>query len=124
MLFSKILTGVAMAATAVVAASPQQVADGFKVLTQKSQAVLEICQSINSTNAHLIAMGQGPLYPLINQLYSLNSASNSFGFLLKAHFHPVETRPEPAHARDLKSRDSDANPMHDLLLEVSLHPVF
>lgn len=53
---------VALAATSVViaAASPQQVADGIKSLTQKSQDLQGPAQSITIVNTPLIVIGQGP----------------------------------------------------------------
>lgn len=56
------LFAVALAATTVVTAAttPQQVVEGFRLLTQKAQALEPVANSINIINAPLIAIGQGP----------------------------------------------------------------
>lgn len=52
----------ALAATSVViaAATPRQIADGIKSLTQKSQALKAPAETITIINAPLIIIGQGP----------------------------------------------------------------
>ncbi|KFY04321.1 hypothetical protein V491_09388 [Pseudogymnoascus sp. VKM F-3775] len=57
----------ALAATSVViaAATPQQIADGIKSITQKSQALQAPAQSITIVNAPLIVIGQGPFPQII-----------------------------------------------------------
>ncbi|KAK5651779.1 hypothetical protein OQA88_11646 [Cercophora sp. LCS_1] len=52
------------AATASAAATPQQIADGLRSLTQKHQALQAPAQSITILNAPLIVIGQGP-FPII-----------------------------------------------------------
>lgn len=56
------LFAVALAATTVVTAAttPQQVVEGFRLLTQKAQALVPVAESINIINTPLIAIGQGP----------------------------------------------------------------
>lgn len=56
------LFAVALAATTVVtaAATPQQVIDGFRLLTQKARELESPAQSITIVNAPLIVIGQGP----------------------------------------------------------------
>ncbi|KAI8950244.1 hypothetical protein F4801DRAFT_549575 [Xylaria longipes] len=51
MLFSKIFSGIAMAATAMAAATPQQIAGAITSVTQKSQALQPPAQSITILNA-------------------------------------------------------------------------
>ncbi|KAI0542708.1 UVI-1 [Xylaria digitata] len=66
MLFSKIFTaGAVMAATAMAALSPQQIADGLKTVTVQSQKIQTPAQSITIVNAPLIVIGQGPFPPII-----------------------------------------------------------
>ena len=49
-----------MAASVLAAATPQQIADGIRAITQKSQALQPVAQSITVLNAPLIVIGQGP----------------------------------------------------------------
>ncbi|KAI0105774.1 UVI-1 [Nemania sp. FL0031] len=66
MLFSKIFTtGAVMAATAMAALSPAQIASGLKTVTTQSQKLQAPAQSITIVNAPLIVIGQGPLPTLI-----------------------------------------------------------
>ncbi|GAW15451.1 hypothetical protein ANO14919_048600 [Xylariales sp. No.14919] len=66
MLFTKIFAaGVAMAATAMGALSPQQIADGLKAVTKLSQDLQQPAQSITIVNAPLIVIGQGPFPGII-----------------------------------------------------------
>ncbi|KAK2766778.1 hypothetical protein FQN54_006092 [Arachnomyces sp. PD_36] len=68
MLVSKIFTGAIMAVmsvTALAAATPQQIADGLKSITQKSQELQGPAQSITVVNAPLIVIGKGPFPEII-----------------------------------------------------------
>jgi len=57
--------GVSMAATAMGALTPSQLADGLKKVTQQSQDLQAPAQSITIVNAPLIIIGQGPFPTLI-----------------------------------------------------------
>ncbi|OBT49065.1 hypothetical protein VE00_00238 [Pseudogymnoascus sp. WSF 3629] len=46
------------------ATTPQQVVEGFRLLTQKAQALVPVAESINIINTPLITIGQGP-FPII-----------------------------------------------------------
>lgn len=66
MLFSKIFTaGALMAATAMAALTPAQIADSLRKLTDQSQKLQGPAQSITIVNAPLIVIGQGPLPSII-----------------------------------------------------------
>ncbi|KAI1809996.1 UVI-1 [Poronia punctata] len=66
MRFSKIFAaGVAMAGAAMAALTPDQIADGIKQITKKSQDLQEPAQSITILNAPLLIIGQGPFPKLI-----------------------------------------------------------
>ncbi|KAI1131053.1 UVI-1 [Nemania abortiva] len=67
MLFSKIFSaGAVMAATAMAALSPAQIADSLKTVTTQSQKLQGPAQSITIVNAPLIVIGQGPFPPIIS----------------------------------------------------------
>ncbi|KAI0407190.1 hypothetical protein F4802DRAFT_595416 [Xylaria palmicola] len=108
MLFSKIFTGVAMAATAMAAATPQQIADGIKSITQKSQALQAPAQSITILNAPLIIIGQGPFPQLITGFTDIVSTAAALAAQLPGT-EPVQRRGEKEHARDLSPRGPDAD---------------
>ncbi|KAI0487408.1 UVI-1 [Xylaria cf. heliscus] len=67
MLFSKIFAaGAVMAASAMAALTPAQIADSLKRVTDQSQNLQAPAQSITIVNAPLIVVGQGP-FPVIIQ---------------------------------------------------------
>ncbi|KAJ2995715.1 hypothetical protein NUW58_g1194 [Xylaria curta] len=110
MLFSKIFTGFALASTAMSAASPQQIADGIKSITQKSQALQAPAQSITILNAPLIVIGQGPFPTIIAGFADIVSTAQA----LIAQFPgtgPIQKREDEnrEHARDLMARGPDAD---------------
>ncbi|KAI0450920.1 hypothetical protein F5B21DRAFT_507688 [Xylaria acuta] len=108
MLFSKIFTGIAMASTAMAAATPQQIADGIKSVTQKSQALQAPAQSITPLNAGLIVIGQGPLPVIITGFADIVSTANALIAQLPGT-PPIAKRGEQEHARDLSPRGPDAD---------------
>ncbi|KAI0458511.1 UVI-1 [Xylaria acuta] len=66
MLFSKIFAaGAVMAASAMAALTPAQIADSLKTITVQSQKLQGPAQSITIVNAPLIVIGQGPFPTLI-----------------------------------------------------------
>ncbi|KAJ8115825.1 hypothetical protein ONZ43_g4583 [Nemania bipapillata] len=66
MLFSKIFAaGAVMAATAMAALTPAQIADSLKTVTVLSQNLQGQAQSITIVNAPLTIIGQGPFPPII-----------------------------------------------------------
>jgi hypothetical protein len=65
MLFSKIFAGVAMAATALAAITPAQLAANINTLTDKSRALQAPAESINYVNGVLIVTGGGPFPAII-----------------------------------------------------------
>ncbi|TGJ78445.1 hypothetical protein E0Z10_g10309 [Xylaria hypoxylon] len=66
MQFSKIFSaGAVMAATAMAALSPQQIATGLKTVTDQSLKLQAPAQSISIVNAPLIIIGQGPFPTII-----------------------------------------------------------
>ncbi|GAP87006.1 putative uvi-1 protein [Rosellinia necatrix] len=108
MLFSKVFTGLAMASTAMAALTPQQLADGIKSLTQKSQRLQAPAQSITIVNAPLIVIGQGPFPVLIAGFADIVATATS----LAAQFPgtaPITKRDEQEHARDLSPRGAGAD---------------
>ncbi|KAI0469018.1 hypothetical protein F4859DRAFT_488248 [Xylaria cf. heliscus] len=108
MLFSKIFAGIALASTAMAAATPQQIADGIKSITEKSQALQTPAQSISILNAPLIAIGQGPLPEIISGFSDIVSTANAL-IALFPNTAPIEKRGEQVHARDLSPRGPDAD---------------
>ncbi|KAI1436215.1 UVI-1 [Xylaria sp. CBS 124048] len=93
-----------MAASAMAAATPQQIADGIKSITQKSQALQAPAQSISILNAPLIVIGQGPFPVLIAGFTDIVSTATA----LSSQIGPVpaqkEAPTEKVHARDISPR--------------------
>lgn len=114
MLFSKIFAGLAMAASATAAATPQQIADGIKSITQKSQALQAPAQSITILNAPLIVIGQGPFPPIIAGFTDIVSTATVLISQLDGTA-PIQKRAEGemVHARDLSPRGPDADLIFD-----------
>ncbi|TGJ88235.1 hypothetical protein E0Z10_g563 [Xylaria hypoxylon] len=108
MQFSKILAGIAMASSAMAALSPQQIADGIKSVTAKSQALQAPAQSITALNAALIIVGQGPFPPLIAGFQDIVSTGNTLITQLGGT-GPITKRDEKEHPRDLSPRGPDAD---------------
>ncbi|KAI0528139.1 hypothetical protein F5B22DRAFT_641110 [Xylaria bambusicola] len=121
--FSKIFAGVAMASTVMAALTPQQIADGIKLITQKSQALQAPAQSITTLNGPLIAIGQGPYPTIINGFTDIVSTANT----LIAQFPgtaPITKRSEAGereHPKGLIARGPDAQTfvaVHQALLNI------
>ncbi|TRX94369.1 hypothetical protein FHL15_004836 [Xylaria flabelliformis] len=108
MLFQKILTGIAMASTAMAAATPQQIADGIGSITQKSQALQAPAQSITTANAALFLLGQGPIPEIITDFGDIVSTATALAALLPGT-PPITKRDEREHARDISARGPDAD---------------
>ncbi|KAJ8122435.1 hypothetical protein ONZ43_g1371 [Nemania bipapillata] len=108
MLFSKVFAGIAMASTAMAAATPQQIADAIGSLTQKSQALQAPAQSITILNAPLIVIGQGPFPTIIAGFTDIVSTANALINQLPGTA-PIQKRDEKEHARDLSPRGPDAD---------------
>ncbi|KAI0405018.1 hypothetical protein F4802DRAFT_565379 [Xylaria palmicola] len=110
MFFSKIFTGLALASTAMSAATPQQIADGIRSITQKSQALQAPAQSITVLNAPLIVIGQGPFPTLITGFQDIVSTATALVAQLPGS-QPIRKRDdeERQHARDLVARGPDAD---------------
>ncbi|KAI1758374.1 hypothetical protein F4782DRAFT_477824 [Xylaria castorea] len=108
MLFSKIFAGIAMASTAMASATPQQISDGIKSITTKSQALQEPAQSITLLSGAQFALGQGPFPVLIAGFADIVSTTNVLISQL-AGSSPIARRGEPEHARDLSARGPDAD---------------
>ncbi|KAL2148068.1 hypothetical protein VTI28DRAFT_124 [Corynascus sepedonium] len=70
-----------MAASVLAAATPQQIADGIRAITQKSQALQPVAQSITVLNAPLIVIGQGP-FPPFPTLANRHQESSSIAVLV------------------------------------------
>ncbi|KAI1430724.1 hypothetical protein GGR50DRAFT_683554 [Xylaria sp. CBS 124048] len=127
MLFSKTFaTGLAMAATALATATPQQIADGLASITKKSLALQAPAQSVTIVNAALIVIGQGPFPSIIagfNDIVdtatvlaksigaapSKRSADDNNAALAAAPVAVPVTVPVKMHARDLMTRDANAD---------------
>ncbi|KAI1131772.1 hypothetical protein F5Y10DRAFT_285694 [Nemania abortiva] len=108
MLFSKFFAGIAMASTAMAAATPQQIADAITSITQKSQALQPTAQSVTILNAPLITIGQGPFPPLIAGFADIVSTANVLIAQLPGTA-PIQKRGEQEHARGLSPRGPDAD---------------
>ncbi|KAI0867833.1 hypothetical protein GGS24DRAFT_484264 [Hypoxylon argillaceum] len=108
MLFSKIFTGIAMATTAMAVATPQQIADSIKSITDKSQALQAPAQSITILNAPLIIVGQGPFPQIIAGFTDIVSTATVLVNQL-AGTPPIQKRDVKEHARDLSTRGADAD---------------
>ncbi|KAI1755839.1 UVI-1 [Xylaria castorea] len=78
MLFSKIFAaGAVMAASAMGALTPAQIADGLKTITTLSQNLQEPAQSITLVNAPLIVIGQGPFPKIITGFTQIVTAATN-----------------------------------------------
>ncbi|KAI0515031.1 hypothetical protein F5B22DRAFT_656519 [Xylaria bambusicola] len=106
--FSKFFAGIAMASGALAALSPQQIADGIKLITAKSQALQAPAQSITLLNAPLITVGQGPFPKIIAGFTDITSTGNTLIAQL-AGTGPIQKRGEKEHPRDLVARGPDAD---------------
>ncbi|KAI1304051.1 hypothetical protein F5Y03DRAFT_182316 [Xylaria venustula] len=106
--FSKFFAGITMASAAMGALTPQQIADGINLITQKSQALQAPAQSITVLNAPLIAIGQGPFPTIIAGFNDIVSTANTLIAQLPGT-DPIQKRGEPQHARDLVARGPDAD---------------
>ncbi|KAI1129343.1 hypothetical protein F5Y10DRAFT_238398 [Nemania abortiva] len=123
MLFSKIFAGIALASTAMAAATPQQIADGIKSITQKSQALQGPAQSITILNAPLIVIGQGPFPQIIAGFTDIVSTATVLASQLPGTA-PIQKRAEKEHARDISARGADADLVFDAFREfVRVHQV-
>ncbi|KAI1741811.1 hypothetical protein F4680DRAFT_415177 [Xylaria scruposa] len=111
MLFSKIFTGVAMACTAMAAATPQQIADGIGSITQKSQALQVPAQSITALSGPQFLLNQGPIPQLITGFADIVSTGNALIALFPGtgHINRTIERDEREHARDISARGPDAD---------------
>ncbi|KAI1177988.1 hypothetical protein F4777DRAFT_156829 [Nemania sp. FL0916] len=107
MLFSKIFAGVALAASASAALTAQQISDGIKSITTKSQQLQGPAQSITIVNAALIVIGQGPFPTLIAGFTDIVSTATTLASQLDGTA-PIQKR-EKEHARDLSPRGPDAD---------------
>ncbi|KAI0188834.1 UVI-1 [Xylaria flabelliformis] len=108
MLVSKILTGIAMACTAMAAATPQQIADGIGSITQKSQALQAPAQSLTTVDAVLFPIGQGAIPGIINDFSDIVSTASALAALLPGT-PPITKRDEREHTRDISARGPDAD---------------
>ncbi|KAI0541940.1 hypothetical protein GGR58DRAFT_454516 [Xylaria digitata] len=106
--FSKIFAGLALASSSMASLSPQQIADGIKSITTKSQALQAPAQSITILNAPLIVIGQGPFPALIAGFQDIVSTGNTLIAQLSGT-GPITKRDEKEHARDLSPRGPDAD---------------
>ncbi|KAF2971020.1 hypothetical protein GQX73_g2597 [Xylaria multiplex] len=106
--FSKIFAGLALTSSSMAALSPQQIADGIKSITAKSQALQAPAQSITILNAPLIAIGQGPFPALIAGFQDIVGTGNTLLAQLSGT-SPINKRDEKEHARDLSPRGPDAD---------------
>ncbi|KAI1827273.1 UVI-1 [Xylaria intraflava] len=109
MLFSKIFSGLAMAASAMAAATPQQIADGINSITQKSQALQTPAQSITVLNAPLIVIGQGPFPVLINGFTDIVSTASVLAAQIGSGSDAKKNENQKVHARDISPRDPGAD---------------
>lgn len=108
MRFANIFAGLAMASTGLAALTAPQIADGLKLVTDKSQALKAPAQSISILNAPLIVIGQGPFPVLISGFTDIVSTAT----VLISQFpgtDPITKREEPVHARDLSIRGAEAD---------------
>ncbi|KAI0816157.1 hypothetical protein GGR55DRAFT_222086 [Xylaria sp. FL0064] len=106
--FSKVFAGIAMVSGAMGALTPQQIADGINLVTQKSQALQAPAQSITILNAPLVAIGQGPLAQIVTGFTDIVSTANTLISQLPGT-QPIQKRGEPEHPRDLSARGPDAD---------------
>ncbi|KAI0436190.1 hypothetical protein F4803DRAFT_543141, partial [Xylaria telfairii] len=122
--FSKIFAGVAMASTAMAALTPQQIADGLTLITQKSQALQAPAQSITVLNGPLIAIGQGPFPGIIAGFTDIVSTANTLIAQL-AGSAPITKREEKEkeHPKDMMiARGPDAQQVRAAFLQfVAVH---
>ncbi|RYC61846.1 hypothetical protein CHU98_g4343 [Xylaria longipes] len=78
MLFSKIFAaGAVMAASAMAALSPTQIADGLRKITDQSRNLQGPAQSITIVNAPLIVIGQGPFPTIIKGFTEIVSTATA-----------------------------------------------
>ncbi|KAI2636699.1 UVI-1 [Xylaria nigripes] len=104
MRFANIFTGFALAASAMAAATPQQVVDGIKSITQLSLDLQAPAQSITIVNAPLIVIGGGPFPQLIAGFSKIVITTQT---LISQLAVPVaRSVPEKVHARDIHLRDT------------------
>jgi hypothetical protein len=127
MFFSKIFAPLALASTAFAAATPQQIVDGIKLITQKSQALQAPAQSITLVNAGLFAIGAGPFPTIIAGFSDIVSTANTLVAQLP-NTAPIQKRASD-HPRDftveedqsaLVTRAADADAIFDAFREVTL----
>ncbi|GAP84402.1 hypothetical protein SAMD00023353_0702220 [Rosellinia necatrix] len=119
--FSKIFAGIAMASTAMAALTPQQIADGIRLITQKSQALQAPAQSITALNGPLIVIGQGPFPQIIAGFTDIVSTANTLIAQLPGT-SPITKRDEKEHPRDLIARGPDAQLVRGVFLQfVAVH---
>jgi len=107
MRFSQIFAGLTLASSAMAAATPQQIADGIRAITQKSAALQGPAQSITILNAPLIVIGQGPFPAIIAGFQDIVSTATVLAGQLEGT-QPIK-RDEPQHARDISARGADAD---------------
>ncbi|KAI1826794.1 UVI-1 [Xylaria intraflava] len=112
MRFANIFAGLAMAASAMAAATPQQIADGIKSITQKSQALEAPAQSITIVNAPLIIIGQGPFPQIIAGFADIVSTATALAAEIGAS-PSKRSEVEKVHARDISPRDANADLVFD-----------
>jgi hypothetical protein len=118
MRFSQIFAGLTLASSAMAAATPQQIADGIRAITQKSAALQGPAQSITILNAPLIVIGQGPFPAIIAGFQDIVSTATVLAGQLEGT-QPIK-RDEPQHARDISARGADADLIFNTFREVSL----
>ncbi|KAK5624883.1 hypothetical protein RRF57_000599 [Xylaria bambusicola] len=122
--FSKILAGVAMTSTVMAALTPQQIVDGIRLITQKSQALQAPAQSITVLNGPLIAIGQGPYPTIIAGFTDIVSTANTLIAQLPGTA-PITKRSEAderEHPKDLIARGPDAQAVRAAFLNfVAVH---
>ncbi|KAL2194703.1 UVI-1 [Corynascus similis CBS 632.67] len=98
-----------MAASVLAAATPQQITDGIRMITQKSQALQPVAQSITVLNAPLIVIGQGPFPTLITGFTDIISTANALITQLPGT--------DPIQKRNVPSRITRRGPDADLVFQ-------
>jgi hypothetical protein len=89
-------------------ATPTQVVDSIKQITQKSQALQEPAQTISIVNGPLLMVGQGPYPPIIHGLSDIvNTTQTSF--------------PQMIGMKQVAA-GKDADAIHDAFREVTHFP--
>ncbi|KAI1293238.1 hypothetical protein F5Y03DRAFT_411378, partial [Xylaria venustula] len=117
--FSKIFAGAAMAYTAIASLTPQQISDGIRLITQKSQALQVPAQSITAANGALIVIGQGPFPTIIAGFSDIVSTANTLIAELPGTA-PITKRSdtdERQHPKDLIARGPDAQQVRAAFLD-------